>query len=784
MIPDRLAAALAARYRIVREVGAGGMAAVYLAEDLKHHRRVALKVLHPELAHAIGPDRFLREIETTAALHHPHVLPLYDSGEADGLLFYVMPYVEGESLRDRLTRERQLSVGEALHIAREVADALGYAHAHGVIHRDVKPENILLESGHAIVADFGIAKAVTAASRARLTQTGVAVGTPHYMSPEQATGDAAIDGRSDLYALGCVLYEMLAGQAPFTGPTVESIVHQHLTAEPRPVNGIRPAVPVGVADLVMQLLAKTPADRPATGAAVGRAIEQTLPTPRTATGAAGPRPRRVSWILTALGAGLALGGFVLLHAGRGPSGTRPGPVVLPFEHLGADADEFFTEGMTDEVTSRLAEISGLRVIPRMTARQYKGTNRSLGDIGAELQVAYILSGTVRTDRTGGTGGQVRVVPQLVRARDRVILWTGRYSASLAPGEVFRLQSRIAEQVATALNVKLLGAEQEAVRRSPTMDREAHDAYLQGRFHWNRRSQADLERAVGYFTAATERDSQFALAWAGLADTYALLPLYGVTLVPRPEAYRRAEDAARRATALDPTLAEAHVSLAYARMYGDWDWAGAERGFLRAIALDSTYPVAHYWYTELLLALGRDSEAVGEAERAVAFAPADAMAQHLLGWSLALAGHPDSGLVLTRRALELEPSLEFANVPLGFTALVQGRYDEAVEYLERSSAYRPYARAMAEARRDAGNRPAAIRAVSTAARTMADSLDPAFASIAFGTVGAMDSALAWYRRAFRERTEGLVYLRWDQPWIPEVVDDPRFVAIRRRAGLPE
>ena len=260
-LPDRLAEALKDRYTLQRELGRGGMATVYLAIDRKHERSVALKVLKPELAAVLGADRFLREIKTTAQLTHPHILPLLDSGDADGTLFYVMPYVEGESLRDRLNREKQLPVDDALQISREVADALSYAHSRGVIHRDIKPENILLESGHAVVADFGIARAIDQAGGDKLTATGVALGTPAYMSPEQAAGSRDLDGRSDLYSLGCVLYEMLAGQPPFTGPTVESLVRQHLSAEPPHITGIRPAVPAHVVTAVERALAKTPADR-------------------------------------------------------------------------------------------------------------------------------------------------------------------------------------------------------------------------------------------------------------------------------------------------------------------------------------------------------------------------------------------------------------------------------------------------------------------------------------------------------------------------------------------
>src|ERR1041385_2022676 len=291
-VPVRLAAALADRYRIERELGQGGMATVYLAEDLKHHRKVAVKVLRPELAAALGPERFLREIETTANLRHPHILPLYDSGEAGGFLFYVMPLVEGESLRDRLTREKQLPVDDALRIAREVADALSYAHARGVIHRDIKPENILLESGHAVVADFGIAKAVRAAGGEALTRTGMSIGTPSYMSPEQAAGEQDLDGRSDLYALACVLYEMLAGQPPFTGPTAEALVRQHMVVDAPPVTNFRPAVPSSVASALARALAKPPADRFNPVAQFSEALRPGEgPSPAATTAAAAPRRR-------------------------------------------------------------------------------------------------------------------------------------------------------------------------------------------------------------------------------------------------------------------------------------------------------------------------------------------------------------------------------------------------------------------------------------------------------------------------------------------------------------
>src|SRR5512141_3014745 len=316
-LQQRLASTLTGRYRIERELGRGGMATVFLAEDLRHGRQVAIKVLDPEVAAAIGPERFLREIETVARLSHPHVLTLHDSGQADGLLFYVMPYVTGESLRQRIERDQQLPLEDALRITREIADALDHAHRQGVVHRDIKPENILLEEGHARVADFGIARAVAEAGGEKLTATGVVIGTPAYMSPEQAGGSTRLDGRSDEYSLGCVLYEMLAGQPPFTGPTVESLVHQHLSVEPHPVTAVRKAVPGGVGRALAKALAKTPADRYGTTGEFAAALARGRTEPDLK-----PRGRGAMWV--------AVGAIVLVAAltavawwqGWGPFGGK------------------------------------------------------------------------------------------------------------------------------------------------------------------------------------------------------------------------------------------------------------------------------------------------------------------------------------------------------------------------------------------------------------------------------------------------------------------------------
>jgi serine/threonine-protein kinase len=428
----------------------------------------------------LGPERFLREIETVGRLRHPHILPLYDSGEAGGFLYYVMPLVEGESLRNRLRREKQLPLDDALRIAREVADALSYAHAHGVVHRDIKPENILLESGHAVVADFGIARAVSAAGGDRLTETGLSLGTPTYMSPEQAAGSHDLDGRSDLYSLGCVLYEMLAGEPPFTGPTAANVIHQHITVEPRSITQLRPAVPAGVAEAISRTLAKTPADRfnpvGQFAEALGK-VGETGRAPSLGAPAAPSRrffPRAVRrWaVLGGASVIIAVAIWALARARAGPPAATvrdaPRIVVLPFTNLGSPEDEYFADGVTEEVTNRIGATPGLGVIARTSAVMYRKSEKSVRQIGEELDVDYVLEGTVRWQRASDGPGRVRVTPQLIRVADETHLWADRYDAVLT--DIFEVQSEIAEQVAGALGLTLLTGD--SARVIPTRSPEA------------------------------------------------------------------------------------------------------------------------------------------------------------------------------------------------------------------------------------------------------------------------------------------------------------------------
>src|SRR5213593_478487 len=465
---DRLQEGLADRYAIEREIGRAGMATVYVAQDLKHRRPVAVKVLHPHLAANLGAERFLREIQIAARLQHPHIVPLYDSGQAGGLLYYVMPYVEGESLRRRLEREKQLPLDDALEVARAVAAALDYAHRHHPVHRDIKPENVMLHEGEAMVTDFGIAKAVSAAAADTLTQTGTSVGTPAYMSPEQAGGAVELDGRSDVYSLGCVLYEMLAGRTPFTGPTAQAIIVKCFTEPVPPLRSARDAVPPSVEQAVMRALAKEPADRFATAAQFAQALKPAAATP----------PGAVP-VVTA---------------------TAPKSIaVLPFVNMSADPEnEYFTDGIAEEIINALTKVQALRVASRTSAFAFKGKNQDIRKVGEQLSVSTVLEGSVRK-----AGNRLRVTAQLVNVADGYHLWSERYDRDLE--DVFAIQDEIAGNIVKALRVVLSDAEKRAIEKAPTDNVQAYDYYLRGRQFFHQFRRTGIQYARRMFERAIESD---------------------------------------------------------------------------------------------------------------------------------------------------------------------------------------------------------------------------------------------------------------------------------------
>jgi eukaryotic-like serine/threonine-protein kinase len=510
---ERLRQALAS-YVLGRELGHGGMATVFLAHD-RHDRSVALKVLHPNLARNLGAERFLREIRTAARLQHPHVLSVIDSGAAEqpdggvGLLWFSMPYVEGESLRDRLAREKQLPVDDALRITREVADGLDYAHRHGVVHRDVKPENILLAEGHALVADFGIGRALTSEGPGeRITESGVSMGTPAYMSPEQAAGET-VDARSDVYALGSVLYEMLVGEPPFTGPTAQAVIAKRFHSEPTPVRALRPSVREQVDRAIACALSRVPVDRFASAADLARALAgpaaaSSLPAPPAG------RVRSVPRGVLALALGILIGVGVLFAWTRShPAGKASEPAaqrlaVLPFENLGGPDKTYFGDGITDEFRGKLATVPGLQVTARTSSDQYRETTEPPRQIGRDLGVDYLLTGTVQWDQEGGRS-RVRVSPELVQVASGATRWQA-FDAPLT--DVFQVQANVADRVARELGVALAAGQRRHLSERPTQDLAAYDLYLKARHAWRQRT-AGLDQARRLLEQSIALDPEFA-----------------------------------------------------------------------------------------------------------------------------------------------------------------------------------------------------------------------------------------------------------------------------------
>ena len=698
--PTQLAEALRNHYVLERALGRGGMAMVYLAQDLKHDRSVALKVLLPELASSLGPDRFQREIKLAARLQHPHILSVYDSGEAAGQLWFTMPFVDGESLRDRLRREHRLPVEEALRITREATQALEYAHEHGVVHRDIKPENLLLtKDGNTLVADFGIARALGADEH--LTQTGSSMGTPAYMSPEQANGEQALDARTDLYSLACVLYEMLAGEPPFTGSTAAAIVAKWFT-EPIPsVRALRPDVPEAVDQSIQRALAQSASERFATTAEFARALQGApsgltpLPAPVAMPWRAAPRRRRAPMAAVALGLGVLIAGSLFAwrrtHAGAS-EGTGPKVLaVLPFENLGDSADAYFTDGVTEAVRGKLARVAGLEVIARGSSNQYRHTTKAPQEIARELGADYLLTATVRWGKASGGESRVQVTPELVDARPGRAprtRWEEPLDASLT--DVFQVQADIATKVAGALDVALGDSARRDLIAPPTRNLAAYDAFLKGEAASQgmaAQDPASLRRAISLYEQAVALDSAFAPAWSQLARAHASLYFNSA---PTPAEAEATRNAAERAQALWPDRPEGPLAL------GE---------YYRSVALDN-------------------GQALAASEAGLQRAPSNvdllgnaAMAEQALGrW--------DAALQHLARAGALDPRSANTARRTGATLLWLRRYPEARAALDRGLALAPTNLNIIESKAMVALAQGDLGAARAVVRTALTTVDPA------------------------------------------------------------
>jgi serine/threonine protein kinase/tetratricopeptide (TPR) repeat protein len=698
-LPPSLLEGLAGHYTIERELGRGGMATVYLARDLRHDRSVALKVLHPHLAASLGPERFLREIRLAARLQHPHILTVLDSGDVvvgrksqvasdapatydvgpGTWLWFTMAFVEGESLRAKLARERQLPLDEALRIIREAGQGLQYAHEHGVVHRDIKPENLLLtQDGNTLVADFGVARALQPdAGDARLTETGVAIGTPAYMSPEQAAGDPGLDARTDVYSLSAVLYEMLAGQPPFSGATTQAMLVRRLT-EPAPsVRTLRPTVPEAVDGAIRRALAAVPADRFSTMAQFCQALQTTTPSASTAASALSSapssapssattivtptRPRRVPVLALTLVLGILIGVGVLFawRHSRGARGTDAGSkmvAVLPFENLGDSSTAYFADGITDAVRGKLSSVPGLQVIASSSSNEYRHSKKTLTQIGRELEADYLLVARVRWAQGSDGKRRVEVSPELVEAapgRPPTTRWQQPFEASVT--DVFQVQSDIAGKVASALGVALGADQKQVISEKPTANLAAYDAFLRGEKAADgvniTAGPAELRRAIADYEQAVALDSTFAQAWAQLSRARSY---FYYSAQPDPAMRDGARVAAARAQALGPSRPEAQLAV------GDYELNVRGEGEAALAAYQAGLRLAP-----------RNAELLTGA----------ALAEQVLGrWDAAL-GHLE-------HARELDPRSTATARRLVATLIRLRRYSEAMSAAERGVALAP------------------------------------------------------------------------------------------------
>jgi TolB-like protein/Flp pilus assembly protein TadD len=644
-IDERVTRALAGRYAVRRVLGVGGAATVYLADDLKHDRQVAVKVLRPEVAASLGPERFTQEIRVAAGLSHPHILPLHDSGDADGLLYYVMPYVEGETLRDRLERERQMPVEAAVAIAGDIAEALAFAHRQGIVHRDVKPENVLFQGGQAALADFGVALG-GARTQGHRTDAGLVTGTPEYMSPEVCAGGPEPDGRSDEYSLACVLYEMLAGRPPFGAVTPQAVIARHLADSVPPLGTVRPDAPTHVVRAVMRALAKSPADRFPTLEAFAEA----------------------------------------LRSGAGEEAGAPARsvAVLPFVNSGGPAeDEVLSDGITEEIINALSRLEGLRVASRTSVFVFKGKAEDVRRIGHLLEVRAVVEGSVRR-----SGSRLRVSVQLVDVADGCLLWAERYDREMA--DVFAIQDEIAQRIAGALEVILSDDERAALSRVPTRDIRAYEYYLKGRQFFHQARRKSLQFAEEMFRRAIAHDPVYAQAWAGLADCASTLAMYYPGAAGEPGL---ADEASARALALDPRLPEAHA----ARGFALWQARRAEEAVVEleeARRLDPRQFEARYVLARLRFTEGKIAEAAELFEEA-ARVREDSQARFFAAQCYAALGRPADAEAAYRRALhvvrqhlELHPDDSRAATMCAVALCRLGEREEGLLWANRARAIDP------------------------------------------------------------------------------------------------
>jgi len=770
------------KYRIIEEIGRGGMGIVYKAEDTKLKRVVALKFLPQQwISDKEARERFIHEARAASALDHNNVCAIHEIEETeDGRMYIAMAFYEGESLREKIKRE-PLKTEEAVAIAAQVAQGMAKAHQKGIVHRDLKPANILVTNdGVAKIVDFGLAKL---AGQVKLTREGATVGTVAYMSPEQARGDA-VDQHTDIWSLGVVLYEMLSGKLPFKGDYEQSLIHSILKSELEPITKFRKDLPAGLANIIAKTLVKNTAVRYQTMDelaedlnAVAEGLKPLRAKPGLFQGRILGLRKTYAFAAFAVFAILVALALFFLFINRGQ--VYDSIAVLPFEDLSqAKNNEYFCDGISETLISALTNIEGLWVPARTSAFFFKGKTQDIREIGQKLGVDNVLEGSVQV-----AGDNLRIIARISNVQNGRQVWSEIYNRKMA--DIFSIQDDIVKAMVTALKIKLLGEKGAPLIKNYTDNFEAYRLYLQGLNYWNKRRKADLIKSIEYFEKAVEIDSNYALAYAGVADAYSVLGNNGFW--PAEKAFPKAKAATLKALGIDAKLAEAHASLAYIMSNYDWDFVGAEKEFKVAIELNSSYATAHQWYGELLSILGRHEESIGEMKIARNLDPLSPRISANVGLLLYEARRYDQALEELNKALEVDPNDSTTHTYLGWTYEAMGKYEEAIK-----SYLRAIELSGGSKDRDAGIAGCfALMGKQEEARKILNNIieyskgnyiRSANIASAFAALGEKGQTFAWLDKAFRERDPGLVYNLKNRHRFDPVRSDPRYVALLRKIGL--
>jgi serine/threonine protein kinase/tetratricopeptide (TPR) repeat protein len=768
-------------YEILAPIGAGGMGEVYSARDTRLDRDVAIKVLPEHLAQSpLALARFERESKAVAALSHPNILALYDVGAEQGISFAVMELLEGETLRRRLEKEA-MPWQKAVAIAVAVADGLAAAHTKGIIHRDLKPANIFLTSdGRVKILDFGLARVkppVSPQDQSCIpteTEAGTVMGTAGYMSPEQVRGERA-DVPSDIFSFGCVLYEMLAHRRAFARETAAQTMAAILEVEPPDLAGSREQIPAELERVVTHCLEKNPQQRFQSAHDLAFALRAVQDLSSAAALPGKPKRLRPVWMASALA--VVLAGTSVYWVNR-PEQAIDSLAILPFANVGADPNkEYLSDGITENLINSLSQLPTLRVTARSLAFRYKGPQFDPQKAGRDLHVRAVLTGRVME-----RDGSLNIQAELMNVKDGAQLWGGQYSQSFSG--ILALQEEIARAVSGKLHLKPTAEHQKRLAKRSTENTEAYQLYLKGRYYWNRRTEQTIKRAVEYFQQAIDKDPGYALAYAGLADCYAIYNSYQVEL-PR-ESAPKAKAAATKALEIDNTLAEAHASLGMVRMSYEWDWAGAEREFQRAIEVDPNYATAHHWYAICLSTNGRSEQAIASLKRAQQIDPLSLIISADLGLELHFARRYDEAIEQVQKALEMDPNFATGHRHLGMAYEQKAMYTESIaEFQKALDVLRgnPFVMgSMGHAYAVSGNRGKARLALSDVLQlSKRRYVSPFAAALIYTGLGDKERALEWLEKALDDRSLDMIFLKVD-PRFDRLHAEPQFANLLRRMRL--